>query len=424
MYKKANNRNKILFIMPSFYPEQAAALSPYLIAQELNNKGYKIIVITTTPRQGRAPKHIIQYYNKCRIISYEQQHDIYIIRIKNILQGRSLLINEIINNILFMLLSIIVVFLIRIGILKLSGENVYRFKYIFNGSYLGFIHSLPAIVAKMLFKAPIVTMREDLFPFNIRDLIKVNTLFKMLLYMEKHLFKLYDIVTVHMYCLKEYIRKRLGVKNSIIISIPLGHCGAISSVYINGYNREIPNIATFIYAGTVGPFQIRTLLRFLIVARKANLKTIIVGGGEYFNLLRKIFNDFHIFYDFVPRSKLGQVIKQAKIGLACVNQNLRFPVFPSKILYYISRHMPVLFIGSKESKNCIEIKELAYIIEPNELNVNNIKDAVNKVQTYFSHDNNYMKYILKRYTCKFVANKLDHLINVYLSLYGHENNAH
>jgi len=110
-----------------------------------------------------------------------------------------------------------------------------------------------------------------------------------------------------------------------------------------------------LYSGNVGvSHEFETLLRGFAAAadRIPELKLVFVGGGARLAEVKQLVEELGLvssvkFATFVPSSRLPESLGLADLGVVTLREGFAGLVVPSKLAGYLSRGIPVLYIGPR-----------------------------------------------------------------------------
>ena len=129
-----------------------------------------------------------------------------------------------------------------------------------------------------------------------------------------------------------------------------------------------------------------------------NLKFCFIGGGHYFNKLKKqnTANGDFKFLPFLPHNRLLEVLSLPDIALISVKSDADALLIPSKFYSYVKYAVPILFIGpsSHPLSKLVKKYNLGYSISNNDLEgFNKILNELDKEKELINFQRNFQVYI-------------------------------
>jgi glycosyltransferase involved in cell wall biosynthesis len=156
----------------------------------------------------------------------------------------------------------------------------------------------------------------------------------------------------------ERIREK-GVEDACLIEISNWSTGA-SGVVRGQANRirselGLQDCFVLVYSGNLGlGHEFETLLRGLAIAleRVPALKIVFIGKGPRLAEVQQLVQDLKLessvmFSAFVPASQLPETMGLADLGIVTLRDGFEGLIVPSKLLGYLSRGVPILYIGPR-----------------------------------------------------------------------------
>lgn len=313
------------------------------LAQELNDRGHSVTVITTWPEYNLDESAESKTFQEI-----ENEDGIKVIRVKTLPHHN---VNYIVRGIsqLFMPVQ----FLFKLRKYKISPDAVV-------------VYSPPlplALVGSWLRRkgSRYLLNIQDLFPQNAIDLkVLINPLqirfFKKL---ERYAYKSADIVTVHSEGNRNMLVKQqpnIASKLKILHNwVDIDH-HQVDEEKINFRKKwGITHEYIAVFAGVMGPSQYLELVLKVAenVKNKFNLLFLFVGDGVEKDKLKKIAESRNLdnvqFEDFISRDRYPNLLNNCDIGLVCLSPQNKTPVVPGKILGYMAVGIPTLAYLHKES---------------------------------------------------------------------------
>jgi hypothetical protein len=134
------------------------------------------------------------------------------------------------------------------------------------------------------------------------------------------------------------------------------------------------------------------------VSSKFNVKFNFIGDGNLLVKLKNITKDDIniIFHDFLPSIKYEDLLRESAFGLVPISMSHGFPSYPSKILDFFARGIPIILITDaySELNKIIESKNLGFTIV---LGTDESYDFVNKINLCIEHYSSYSDRVRKYY---------------------------
>lgn len=345
---------KILLVTDSYPPEIRSSSHLMLeLAQELTRRNNEVFVITTWPSYNLDKENHTHTYK-----TKEIDNQVTIIRIKTLPHHK---VNYIVRGIAQLIMPMQFIFYLLLYRIKTDAVIVYS-------------PPLPLGLVGAFFKNKRVKFLlnlQDIFPANAIDLgiLKNKYLVRLFHNLEKYLYRVADVVTVHSSGNKAQLLNNnpsIGGKLHVLhnwVDVnelkPLG-----SSNFRNEWGIDHKYLA--IFAGVIGPSQNLELILQVAkaMADEKDLLFMIVGDGiekerlQLIAIQQKITNV--VFKDFVSRERYADLLSVCDLGLVCLSPLNKTPVVPGKILGYMAANIPVLaFLNEKsdghkiiEEANC------------------------------------------------------------------------
>ncbi len=271
-------------------------------------------------------------------------------------------------------------------------------------------------------------MLKDIFPQNAVDLkmfSKKSILYKYFRKKEIELYKLSDTIGCMSPKNKEYLIKNNNYIDKTKIEV-FPNCinpkkENIRNLELNKIYRKKYNIPlkskVLMYGGNLGKPQ---AISFIIKCLKEikNIKDIyiiICGKGTEYKKINEFKNNSNmdnlITLNGLPKNEYTELLNIADIGLIFLDYKFTIPNFPSRILSYMEKGIPIL--------SCTDcITDVGDIIEENNFgwkcysnDTNQFKKIINKIIKINEKEinkmgNNGLKYLEKFYTVKKNINKI------------------
>lgn len=338
---------KILLVTDSYPPEIRSASHLMLeLAQELNQRGHQVTVITTWPEYN-----LDQAEDKRTFDEIEVEDGINVIRVKTLPHHN---VNYIVRGLAQLLMP--VQFLLKLRRHKIRPQAVV-------------VYSPPlplALVGSWLQRKGVRNLLnvQDLFPQNAIDLGILTSPMQIRFFraLERYAYRTADIVTVH----SEGNRRMLLKQNPEIAShlrilhnwVDVDHHTVDAqdanplSASRNGVDFRqkwgIKQKHVAVFAGVMGPSQYLELV--LAIAEhmqdQTDLLFLLVGDGKEKEKLQQLARDKKLgnvqFEGFISRDVYPDLLNACTIGLVCLSPQNQTPVVPGKILGHMAAGLPVV----------------------------------------------------------------------------------
>lgn len=307
------------------------------LLNEFIKNGHNVFIASPTERKYKKKTHIIKYKD-CKILK---------IRTGNIQK----------TNIIEKGISTLLV--------ELQFKNAIK-KYFKGVTFDLIIYATPPITFyntikyfKKIHKCKTYLMLKDIFPQNAVDLKmfrKNSIIYKYFRAKEEKLYKISDNIGCmskknmeYLICNNNYLDKNKIhiLPNSITLRKKNEFDEEIKYKYKKIYN--IPKEAqVFLYGGNLGKpqgidFIIKCLKKVSIID---NCYFIICGNGTEYKKLEKFINEHNckriILIKGLAKEEYNRFINIADIGLIFLDYNFTIPNFPSRILSYMEKGLPIL----------------------------------------------------------------------------------
>jgi colanic acid biosynthesis glycosyl transferase WcaI len=148
-----------------------------------------------------------------------------------------------------------------------------------------------------------------------------------------------------------------GVSPGLVVEISNWATGSLALIR-GGENRLRDELAlgpglTLVYSGNLGVgHEFETLLKGFALARreKPDLNLVFFGDGARLGEVRRAVRDLGLesavrFGPFVAADRLPETLGLADVGVVTLREGFQGLMVPSKVLGYMARGIPVLFIG-------------------------------------------------------------------------------
>ena len=327
---------KILLVTDSYPPEIRSASHLMLeLAQELQNRGHEITVITTWPEYNLDQRVEHKVFNE-----FENEDGIKVVRVKTLPHHN---VNYIIRGLSQLLMPL--QFLLKLWRYKIATDAVV-------------VYSPPlplALVGGWLRRSGVrsVLNIQDLFPQNAIDLgiLRSHAQIKFFKALEAYAYKTADIVTVH----SEGNRKMLleqqdGIESKLKLLhnwVDVDHhsSGHVAVDFKKKWGITQKHVAVF--AGVMGPSQYLDLILTIAdqMRDQTDLLFLLVGDGKEKERLQQLVLTKGLanvrFEGFISRDVYPDLLNACSIGLVCLSPQNQTPVVPGKILGHMAAGLPV-----------------------------------------------------------------------------------
>jgi len=336
----------ILLITITYPPEiRAISLMMREIAEELTLRGHKATVVTSEPRGD-----LMAEGERNRFPEFLVENGVEVIRVRN---APSQKVNYLIRGIAEVMLP----HLFFMTLKKYVNERI--------DAVIVYSPPLPlamlGIKIKKRYGAKYLLNVQDIFPQNAIDLgiIKNRLLARIFEWMEKRAYNGADKITAHSENNRNFLIHKKNVPAKKISSIYNWiDFAPYKEVQRTGLFRKrygVENKFIFLHAGIIGPSQ---GLDFIIeIAREVKEKTdicfLLVGDGSERQRLEETADAYNlknvVFKSFVSKEEYPLLAKDADVGLACLNNKNKTPVYPGKLLGYMASSIPIVAFLNEES---------------------------------------------------------------------------
>lgn len=244
-------------------------------------------------------------------------------------------------------------------------------------------------------------MLKDIFPQNAVDLkmfSKNGLIYNFFRRKEKKLYELSDTIGVMSPQNKMYLLEHNKYINDFQVEILPNSINAniknIRDMSLNKKYREKYNIPlsckVFMYGGNLGkPQGISFIIKCLEeVKNMDNVYFVICGNGTEYKVLEDYNNKNNInnllLLNGLPKKEYGELLNIADVGLIFLDYRFTIPNFPSRILSYMEKAIPVLSCTDKNT-------DIGSIIEDNKFGwkcySNDAKKFKEKIETIVTLSN-------------------------------------
>jgi len=241
-------------------------------------------------------------------------------------------------------------------------------------------HPFSAWAAERLsyfYKVPFVLEIRDLWPetlINIGKISSQNLFIKLLVCLEKYLYKKADRIVVLPSLAGEYIVNRYNIDGKKIICIPNGV--DLNSVLLQVESRN-EDIFTVMYIGSHGLYDgLDILLNVASIIKYqewgVNIRFRFIGSGpEKSNLYKKAkelgLNNIH-FEDPVSKTQIFKVLKEADVCIAIAIKSplYRWGLSFNKLYDYMASARPVI-LGADVADDIVKLSGAGISVQPDDL---------------------------------------------------------
>lgn len=366
---------KIIIISPHFYPDIGpASIRSTLIAEELSlQNNVEVVVLTQFPNRY---KNINLY--KDDFEKFDKLRNFKIIRFKNYL-NHNFFISRYLNFIFF-----------SFRVILFKEKNIYA---TFSTSAKFFSNLLGFLFGKKN-KSKIFLDIRDLFILNISEIYLKSLVFKPLILMLK-------LIEIKIYKKSNINIISPGFKNYFKI-LKINHTNyfhGIPDIFLkyyqsNGFKKEWVNHNNIVtYIGNIGEGQnIHNLFLNLAVINK-NFKFRIIGGGKFFDYLKKkIYEEEINNIELIPPMRQSDLINyytETDFLVTNLNSYESFKlVIPSKIFEYSVFSKPLLLGIDGHAKLLASNIEASYFFKPNNyIELNSLLNKLKNLTILIDRDN-------------------------------------
>lgn len=391
---------KVTILNQYFYPENITAASlPYELASGLVESGYEVKAVSGMPHE----------YYKHKTPKNETVSGISIERINYIYRNRSKKINRIINYFSFFVS-------ILLNRSKLKNADV-----LITYSSPPINPIVPALFAKK-YNYKMIYIVYDLYPdmaVKFGYLRGKSIATKLFSFANNYVFKQSDKIIVLSNEMKEYFASHNGFEEKIEV-IPNWYSEqslASTSLTVNRDRNEL----RVLYGGNIGIVQDIDTLSAGIVSAK-NIKAIhfdFAAHGNRLDNLFKIFEEEKLSnvkkIGFMPKEDYDQYLNKVDLAIISIDPRVQGLASPSKYYSYISKGIPVLFIGPDGMDIAKEIcqERIGYVVE------NGDTEKLRNIFLSLSRDKSELidmgkrasKLFIKKYTAEHSVRKYEILIH-------------
>lgn len=401
----------ILLVTITYPPEiRAISLMMREIAEELTLRGHKVTVVTSEPRDD-----LMAEGERNRFPEFLVENRVDVIRVRNIHSRKG---NYVVRGIAEQMLP------------NIFFANVKRYVNVRIDAVIVYSPPLPlgmlGIKIKKRYGAKYLLNVQDIFPQNAIDLgiIKNRLLARIFEWMETRTYNGADKITAHSENNRNFLIHKKNVPSKKISSIynwiDFTRYKEMerTNVFRRRYGLEKKFI--FLHAGIMGPAQGLDLV--IRAAREVRAITdisfLLVGDGSQKKKLMEMAKDYGlanvIFKPFVSKQEYPFLAKDADVGLACLSNKNRTPVYPGKILGYMAASVPIIGFFNRESDGHHIIQEAkcgySYLANDHKKAAEVMIKVYNERGNLAQLGHNGYKYALSHFSKKACIDKLENLI--------------
>lgn len=347
-----------VLLVTIYYPPVISSLSTMMqdVAEGLSTRGHNVTVATAKPHDDL---NLTPNARKIAFDTFSTEKDIRVIRVNT----------PPLKNKIYHLRGLIQLMLPHIFLKYIRKYSRDKFDIV--------IVSTPPLPLAMLgskikkkYGCKYILSVQDIYPQSVIDVgvMKNKIIIKIFEYFEHSVYRSSDCITSHTQGNRNFIIKNKNIPTDKIFYIPnwIDVTPYINirktGLYRDKYGLEDKFI--FLFAGVIGPGQgLNLLINALALAKNipADICFLIVGEGSEKKNLEKIVKDYSLkniyFKPFVSLEDYPFLVKDADIGLVCLDSRLKTPVVPGKLLGFMASSLPVIALLNKESDGHILIRE-------------------------------------------------------------------
>lgn len=349
------NRIVNVLLITITYPPEIRAISLMMkeLAEELTLRSHKVTVATSQPRDDLRAEGEQNAFSE-----FSVENGINVIRVRDFPRKKT-------NYLVRGIAEVFLPYLFMAKLKKFVRKKV--------DAVIVYTPPLPlallGIKVKKVYGARYLLNVQDIFPQNAIDLgiIKNRLLVRFFEWIEKRAYNEADRITVHSQGNRQFLiyeKKVLERKVSTIYNwIDLTQFKQIEKTGIFRKRYRLDKKFIFLHAGIMGPAQGLDLI--IQAAREVREITdicfLLVGDGSEKQKLEQMAEAHNlrnvVFKPFVSKEEYPLLAKDADVGLACLNNKNKTPVYPGKLLGYMASSIPIVAFLNEESDGHQIIKE-------------------------------------------------------------------
>ena len=330
---------RFLFITHFFEPEIGAASSRITqLARELSLE-HKITVLTAWPN----------FFQKKSFKIFEKNENITIIRLpilKTLSKNFFLRLLSMINFSIYLIILSPLIFLKNFNYIYVQGHPL--------------ISTLFGVLIGKITGKKIILNVSDIWPRTGLDLnvFKEGLLYSLLLKIEKFNYMNSHLIITQSNQTKKYIEDNFKISSDIIVFYN------VPKKVSNNFDVNKRFKYKILYAGLLGHAQGIYELCQSIELNENNCELHIYGNGAEKSKIKNYISgssSIHL-YDFINNDNLNSKIKDFDFGIVRLKNNI-FGALPSKIFYYSSNGLPIIYMGGGEAKTIIDKYKFGWTFE-------------------------------------------------------------
>ncbi len=346
---------KILIITNSYPPEiRSTSHLMYELAQDLNEKGHRVTVLTSFPGYNLADPN-----DSSGLSEVEDENGILVLR------ARTMPLKKV-NYLRRGMAELALPYNFHKLLAKSDELRTFDAVWVFSpplplGLLGGWIRRLSS--------CPLLLNAQDIFPQNGIDLGIITNPALIFAYerMENIAYQLSDYILVHSEQNRDFlIQKKEVPESKVVMQYNWVDVDTFDQAKRTGRFRSaygLDSQVVVLFGGVFGPSQ--GLEAILEVAEHfkndSDLAFLLVGDGSQKDKLQAMAREKSLsnvlFKPFVSKEDYPSLVKDADIGLACLAPEVKTPVVPGKIQGYMAAGVPIWGILNKESDGHGLVKE-------------------------------------------------------------------
>jgi len=355
----SRENKKWLYLASYFYPEIGSMRLAHEMASYMGSHGYSIYVVTTYPRKHYTSHNVYKRYSEKKGLVIERLT-------KNVIVIRSGKIYEIKNTLAYNLLEVFLLPLyFLIGSLKVPQCNIA------STSNHPITNWFIAYFLKLIGKIKAFTVRvDDIYPDNLKMLgiLRNNIVALILDLISRLMYKRADCIIVHSRAHKKYLVTRKNVDRRKIVVVPLwADIRRIESILRKSLSsRELYKVVKSLPEGKFKVFfgglmsyaqGMENVVKAAYVLEKLGYRDILfvlVGKGpekaKVTLMAKKLGLNNVIFMPMQPYEIYLFLLSSCDLCLVPLNENVKIPVIPSKLLEIMACKKTCLVITPPQNK--------------------------------------------------------------------------
>lgn len=338
---------RILIVSQYFWPENFRIND---LCLGLRDRGHEVVILTGNPNYPQG-----DFYEGYSFFSKRKEiwQGITIHRAALISRGRGSGVRLFLNYFSF-------AFFASLRVLFISSKFDKIFVYEPSPITVG----IPAIIAKLKFRAPIFFWVQDLWPESISAAGGVNNRFvlKCLDLLTRFIYRNSEIILVQSQAFKSYIIKQ-GINEGKLVYFPNSTEDHYMVVQRNEeYHRTLPKGFRLMFAGNIGKSQsFDTLLEAALMLKNASIQVnwIVLGDGRMREYVENKIRNLHLENTFFmigsfPSTEMSFYFSCADALLVSLQSDRIFSLtIPSKVQSYMACGKPIIGALSGEGARVI-----------------------------------------------------------------------